>query len=108
MGILMMIFLQKLKKEKFLKVLYMGISKIFSKKKMENQHFLHVFRIHTYVDLDNIFHRNGKNENILHITKGLWEGRRNTQLFIRLKYKGAGHPRHWPGAGSGQLQSYTN
>ena len=66
MGILMMIFLQKLKKEKFLKVLYMGISKIFSKKKMENQHFLHVFRIHAYADLDIIFHQNKENENILH------------------------------------------
>ena len=33
---------------------------------MENQHFLHVFRIHTYADLDIIFHQNQENENILH------------------------------------------
>ena len=66
MGILMMIFLQKLKKENFLKVSYMGISTFFQKKKMENQHFLHVFRIHTYADLDIIFHQNQENENILH------------------------------------------
>ena len=30
---------------------------------MENQHFLHVFRIHTYADLDIIFHQNKENEN---------------------------------------------
>ena len=59
-------FLQKLKKETFLKVSYMGISTFFQKKKMENQHFLHVFRIHTYADLDIIFHQNQENENILH------------------------------------------
>ena len=44
----------------------MGISTFFSKTKMENQHFLHVFRIHTYADLDIIFHQNQENENILH------------------------------------------
>ena len=43
----------------------MGISTFFQKK-MENQHFLHVFRIHTYADLDIIFHQNQENENILH------------------------------------------
>eukprot|EP00493_Phyllostaurus_siculus_P004586 UN04607 len=61
----MMIFLQKLRKENFLKVSYMGISTFFQKK-MENQHFLYVFRIHTYADLDIIFHQNQENENILH------------------------------------------
>ena len=44
---------------------------------MENQHFLYVFRIHTYADLDIIFHQNKENENILHfmeiLTFGVFE-----------------------------------
>ena len=44
------------------------------------------------------------NENILPITKELWEGRRNTQLFIRLKYKGSWPPSA-PELGPGQASS---
>ena len=66
MGILMMIFSTKIEKRNFFETLIHGDFNIFSKKKMENQHFLHVFRIHTYADLDIIFHQNQENENILH------------------------------------------
>ena len=65
MGILMMIFSTKIEKRKFFESLIHGDFNIFFKKK-ENQHFLYVFRIHTYADLDIIFHQNQENENILH------------------------------------------
>ena len=58
-------FYKNWKKKNFWKSHTWGFQHFF-KKKMENQHFLHVFRIHTYADLDIIFHQNQENENILH------------------------------------------
>ena len=56
MGILMMIFSTKIeKRKKFESLIHWDFNIFFFKKKMENQHFLHVFRIHTYADLDIIF-----------------------------------------------------
>ena len=66
MGILMMIFSTKIEKRKIFESLIHGDFNIFFQKKMENQHFLHVFGNHTYADLDIIFHKNQENENILH------------------------------------------
>ena len=51
---------------------------------MENQHFLHVFRIHTYADLDIIFHQNQENENILHFMEILTY-RRFDNIFTKKK-----------------------
>ena len=58
-------FYKNWKKKLFWKSHTWGFQHFFKKKK-ENQHFLHVFRIHTYADLDIIFHQNQENENILH------------------------------------------